>query len=132
MKKSIAIFFLAIALISCKEEGKPQTNSLLPVMSFDKHEFDFGTIQKDEIVEHVFQFTNTGGTNLVISNAAGSCGCTIPDYPKEPIVSGETGQIKVKFNPAGKSGRQTKTVSIGANTAKGTETLTIKANITAG
>jgi uncharacterized protein DUF1573 len=132
MKKVTSLLFIAVTLVACKDEDKPTTNSVLPVMSFAEQQFDFGTIQQGDVVEHVFEFTNTGNTNLVIANAVGSCGCTVPEYPEAPVAPGESGEIIVKFNSAGKSGRQTKTVTITTNTTKGTETLTIKANITAG
>lgn len=129
-----AILFFAIALsatmISCKDEDKPAVNGSAPVMTFEEQTFDFGDIVEGEMVQHVFKFTNTGGSELVISNAVGSCGCTIPEFPRDPIQPGATEEMKVKFNSAGKSGHQTKTVTITTNTASRKETLTIKASIT--
>ena len=80
-------------------------------------------------METVFSFTNTGEADLVISNAKGSCGCTVPEYPKQPIAPGEKAYIKVSFSPKGKNGMQNKTVTLTTNTAKGMEMLTVKANI---
>ncbi len=101
-----------------------------PVMTFESREHDFGLINGTDKVEYTFNFKNTGSSDLLISNAVGSCGCTIPEYPKEPIQSGKSGKIKVIFNPSGKSGQQQKTVTITTNSASGQELLTIKAAIT--
>ena len=98
-------------------------------MTFNKKEHDFGVINPDSKVDYTFKFKNTGKEDLVISNAQGSCGCTIPEYPKEAIKPGESGKIKVSFNSAGKSGNQQKSVTITANTEVGKELLTIKAQI---
>ena len=108
----------------------PPANGKFPVMTFDKTEHDFGTINDGDKVTYSFTFKNTGASDLIISNAVGSCGCTVPEYPKEPLKPGESAKMKVSFNSAGKSGRQQKTVTIATNTATGKETLTIKANIT--
>ena len=99
-------------------------------MTFEKVEHDFGKINQGDKVDYNFKFKNTGTADLIISSAKGSCGCTVPEYPKEAVKPGESGEIKVSFNSDGKSGEQSKTVSIFANTVKGTEILTIKASIT--
>lgn len=98
-------------------------------MEFSKLEHDFGSINSKDVVETTFEFTNTGEANLVILKAEGSCGCTVPEYPKEPIAPGAKGTIRVSFSPAGKTAMQSKTVTLTTNTATGTEQLTIKANI---
>lgn len=100
-----------------------------PVMTFDKTAHDFGTINEGDKVTYTFKFTNTGQADLLITNAVGSCGCTVPEYPKAPVKPGRSEKIKVSFNSAGKNGNQQKTVTIATNTAKGKELLTIKANI---
>jgi hypothetical protein len=114
-----------------QQNQQPNANVKLAEMKFNKVEHDFGTINQGDKVDYTFKFTNTGKNDLIISNAVGSCGCTVPEYPKEPVKPGKTGKIKVIFNSAGKSGQQTKTVTINANTANGTEKLTIKASINA-
>lgn len=133
MKKLMLLFALAlsIAMTSCKKEDQPVVaDGSKPVMSFDEQSYDFGDIDQGDIVQHVFKFRNTGGSELVISNAVGSCGCTIPEFPRDPVAPGANAEIKVKFNSTGKSGHQTKTVTITTNTANVTEMLTIKAAIT--
>ncbi|PCJ67913.1 MAG: hypothetical protein COA58_01890 [Bacteroidetes bacterium] len=87
-----------------------------PAFSFKETAWDFGTIIDGERVEHTFKFKNTGKSDLVISSATASCGCTIPNWPKEPIAPGESSQIKVEFNSAGKSDMVTKDITILANT----------------
>jgi hypothetical protein len=85
-------------------------------ITFDEEVFDFGDIVEGDVVEHVFKFTNTGKNPLVISNAKGSCGCTVPVWPRDPIAPGQKGEIAVKFNSTGKHGEQNKKVTISANT----------------
>ena len=100
-----------------------------PVMTFEKTEHDFGTITQGEAVTHIFKFTNTGKSDLLIANAKGSCGCTVPEYPRTPIKPGESGEMKVTFSSAGRNGMQSKTVDITTNTAEGHQQLLIKASI---
>ena len=85
-------------------------------MTFTEEVFDYGTIKEGEAVEHTFKFTNTGVAPLIIEGAKSTCGCTVPQFPKEPIAPGESGEIAVKFNSKNKSGRQRKPVNITANT----------------
>ena len=99
-------------------------------ISLDKREYDFGTVNEGEIVETVFNITNSGEIDLVITNAKGSCGCTVPVWPKAPIKPGETGEIGVKFNTSGKPNRQMKTVTLTTNTESGREVLTVRGSVT--
>ncbi|MBT8219234.1 MAG: DUF1573 domain-containing protein [Bacteroidia bacterium] len=96
------------------------------VMAFEETEFDFGTVEMGDKVEHIYSFTNTGDEPLVISNATGSCGCTVPQWPKEPIAPGATGEILVSFDTKNKPNNQTKRVTITANTEPAQSFLTIK------
>ena len=93
-----------------------QNSNKEPAISFNNKIWDFGTITDGEVVEHTFRFTNTGTKDLVISSASASCGCTIPERPKEPIAPGEKGEIKVEFNSNGKKDMVTKDITILANT----------------
>ena len=112
------------------ETATPPADGKFPVMEFEKKEHDFGTINQGDKVVYTFNFKNTGEADLIISNAVGSCGCTVPEYPKEAVKPGESGKMKVSFDSAGKSGQQQKTITVTANTAAGKETLTIKTSIT--
>ncbi len=108
-------------------EARQESNNSLPLLSFDKNEHDFGNINEGDVVETAFSFTNIGNSDLKILDARGSCGCTVPEYPKNtPIAPGETGQIKVKFDSSNKPGKQTKTVTLTTNTERGREILRIK------
>ncbi|MCB0761880.1 MAG: DUF1573 domain-containing protein [Flavobacteriales bacterium] len=88
----------------------------LTTVSFSEYEWDFGTIDEGDKVEHTFKFTNTGNEPLVLEKCKGSCGCTVPTCPKDPIPPGGTGEIGVVFNSKGKKNSQTKRVSITCNT----------------
>lgn len=101
-------------------------------MSFNKKEHNFGDINQGDKVSYNYTFKNTGANDLIISSAQGSCGCTVPEYPKTPIKPGKSATMKVSFDSAGKTGQQSKTVTIRANTPTGVETLTIKANVKGG
>lgn len=103
------------------------SNTKPTVVSFKTTEYDFGKIKEGEKVRTTFKFTNTGKEPLIITNAQGSCGCTVPSWPKEPITPGKGGQIEVEFNSEGKSGEQTKTVDLTANAA--TPRLLIKGTV---
>lgn len=111
--------------------GEASQGRAKTTLKFDKVEHDFGTINQGDQVECVFKVTNTGDEPLVIEDAKGSCGCTVPEYPKEPIPKGETRDIKVKFNSAGKSKLNQKTVTLTANTEPINTTLTIKSFVNA-
>lgn len=86
------------------------------VMNFSETEFNFGTVTEGEKVKHTYKFKNEGSEPLVLSNAVGSCGCTVPQWPREPIAPGATGEIVVEFNSQGKQGERDQKVTITANT----------------
>lgn len=111
-------------------ETPNQVKGKYPIITFNKKEHDFGTIKEGDKVETTFVFTNTGEADLLISDAKGSCGCTVPEYPKEPIKPGKTGKMKVSFDSNGKPGNQQKSVNITSNSMTGRDVLTIKANVT--
>jgi len=96
-------------------------------IKFEKISHDFGTIKEGDIVETVFKFTNTGNSDLIITNAKASCGCTIPKWPKQPIKPGEEDSIRVVFNSRGKRNKQQKTITLATNTEKGNEMVLIRA-----
>lgn len=146
MKTITSVLVIALVLTSCKDKAvesietttetsvvtEAQTPSAqLPVMTFDKTTHDFGTIKEGEAQQTVFTFTNTGSAPLIITNATSSCGCTVPDYPKNtPIAPGDSGQLTVNFNGTGMN-KVTKTIRVEANTASGFENIKIEAFIEA-
>ena len=92
-------------------------------LKFDEETYDWGKVMDGDKVTHVFKFKNTGNEPLIISNAKGSCGCTVPEWPKEPVAPGAEATIRVKFNSAGKEGEQNKTVTLQVNTVSHSEQL---------
>ena len=100
-------------------------------INFEETEFDYGTVDQGEKVNHIYKFKNTGSEPLIISNAKGSCGCTVPSWPKEPIPVGGTGEIAVQFDSKGKKGNQSKRVTLTANTDPAQTFLTIKGVVNA-
>ena len=109
---------------SINEPAGPVTS-----IKFVETDHDFGTISQDSENTKIFSFTNTGTEPLIIENAKGSCGCTVPEYPKEPIPPGEAGEIKVVYKPGKQKNQQTKNVTITANTVPDKSVLTIRANV---
>jgi len=98
-------------------------------VKFAETNHNFGKINQDTKNIKVFKFTNTGSEPLIIENAKGSCGCTVPKYPKEPIAPGATGEIEVVYSPGKQQGAQNKNVTITANTDPITTTLNISAEV---
>ncbi|MBK5286337.1 MAG: DUF1573 domain-containing protein [Bacteroidia bacterium] len=109
--------------------GENKSDMKLPAFSFKTETHEFGTITEGEKVSYSFQFTNSGKADLVITNASGSCGCTVPEYSKEPVPPGKTGMINVIFDSSGKEGHQNKTVTIVANTIPNSKVITITGEV---
>jgi hypothetical protein len=104
--------------------------STLGAFGFSEEEYDFGTINEGQVIEHIFNFTNNGQSPLVISNITASCGCTSPEWTKTPVNPGEKGFVKVVFNSTAKSGAQAPTVTIQANTNPTVTRLRMKGSVT--
>jgi hypothetical protein len=102
-----------------------QDNPNAPEITFENEMHDYGTIKQGADGTCEFKFKNTGKDPLVISNARGSCGCTVPTWPKEPIMKGQTGVIKVHYDTK-RVGAFTKTVTLTSNAKSDTKVLTIK------
>lgn len=126
MKRQVITFiFLILASFTFA-----QVEEITTTMEFEESTFDFGTIDAGEKVSHVYKFTNTGENPLVIKDAKGSCGCTVPKWPKAPIMPGETAEILVEYNSKGKKGKETKRVTLTANTNPAQTFLTITGEVT--
>lgn len=106
-----------------KVETPPNPNA--PEITFEKDVYDYGTIKQGGEPNCEFKFKNTGKEPLIISSAKGSCGCTVPTYPKEPIMKGQTAVIKVHYDTK-RVGAFTKTVTLESNAKTATKVLTIK------
>ena len=145
---AVALIFFLFLVAGCKPNGQngketipadmvnnPNTASghgdrgTLPAISFDETEHDFGRIIEGETVSYIFNFKNTGKSDLLIAEVTTSCGCTVPSYPKTPVRAGEKGTIKVAFNSNGKRGFQNKNISVVANTQPNTTVIRIKAQV---
>lgn len=148
IKRFAAILLSSTLLfIACKQEEKntevstdvinvPGTASgatpeagAAPAIVFNEEKHDFGNIIEGEKVSYSFVFKNTGGSDLVISSAQGSCGCTVPSWPKDPIKPGAESKIDVSFNSEGRAGQAEKTVTLVTNCNPSTKILTITATV---
>ncbi len=99
------------------------------IITFEKTEHDFGKLLQGEVVTCSFHFTNTGKAPLIISRVTTSCGCTVGEYPKEPIAPGDKGVIKATYDSKGHHGFQSRTLTVATNTNPATNTLRIKATV---
>lgn len=95
---------------------------------FDKESIDYGVIQQNADPIRIFKFKNTGTEPLIIKNAQGSCGCTVPTYPTEPILPGATGEIKVKYDTS-RIGKFSKRVTLTTNATPETVVLSISGEV---
>ena len=92
--------------------------------------YNFGTIaEADGLASHVFTIRNSGDAPLVITRVTASCGCTRPEWTKDPIAPGTTGEVRITYNPKGRPGPFYKTISIFSNGKKGSFRLAIKGNV---
>lgn len=131
MKK---LFFAAVIIFGLTQMGisqaVPAVNSKQANIVFTTEKHNFAVIPQNVPATYIFVFRNTGKEPLVISNAAASCGCTVPEYTKEPVKPGGKGSIKVTYNAAG-LGNFVKTVTVSSNAKKPTVTLTITGEVKA-
>jgi len=115
-------------LVGCQSDNKVEIGKKTE-MKIDPL-FDAGTVNKGEKIKAVFKVKNTGKSPLVISEVKGSCSCTVADFPKKPILSGESGEIKAEVNTDKTGeGKMSKSVRIVANTNPGLTVVYIKANV---
>lgn len=121
MKKVLSILTM-LALVAVVAKAQKVGG---PVMTFEKTEIDYGTIAQGSDPLRKFKFKNTGTEPLVIKGARGSCGCTVPNYKKEPVQPGETAEIEVRYDTQ-RVGPFTKTVTIESNEGEQPRVLTIK------
>jgi hypothetical protein len=148
--KAISIVSIVVALVSCKsnkDSGVPENpinpdamnnpasasggsdKTRIPVLQFEEETHDFGKMMEGEKLQYAFKFKNVGTGDLVIRSANGSCGCTVPEWPHEPIPPGGTGIINITFDSSGKHGMQHKTVTIISNTVPNTKVLNITGEV---
>ncbi|MGM0666713.1 MAG: DUF1573 domain-containing protein [Bacteroidota bacterium] len=100
-----------------------------PIIEFSSMEHDFGKIEEGEKVACVFTFQNKGDSDLLITSASTSCGCTVPDFDNKPVPPGENGRVEVVFDSSFRNGAQSKTITIRSNAVKPVVILKIKAEV---
>lgn len=154
MKNSLFFcFFLGLAWSSCQNDkgavqeirgggpnselirnpataNMPTDTNQLARITFEEPEFDFGTVNEGDVVKHTFKFTNSGKVPLTILKCRSSCGCTIPEWPEEPIPPGGTAEITAKFNTEGKIREQKKSITVTANTYPNETKVLLKGVVT--
>jgi hypothetical protein len=141
MKKVILLASFALVMTACSNatdriESSTEVENetmmeVLPEIVFEEEFHDFGESNEGLVAEHVFSFKNEGEGPLIISNAQGSCGCTVPVWPRQPIAPGATGEIKVSFNSTGRAGKQDKRVTLTTNAVPQTKVLNITSTVIA-
>ena len=124
MKSILSLLILCLGIFTVQA----QDNVDGPSMKFETMEIDYGTIAQNSDPLRVFKFTNDGTEPLVIKAAKGSCGCTVPSYPKQPILPGESATIEVRYDTK-RIGPFQKTVTLTTNEANETHTLRIKGKV---
>jgi len=133
IKSLLLALFIGLTTVGFAQEKKTLDNLAndpnAADFKFETEEYNFGSIVQGESVTYEFKFTNSGTEPLIISKAEGSCGCTVPIWPKEPIMKGQTSTIKVTFNSTGKMGVQDKTVTLTSNAKQNTRVIHIKGTV---
>jgi hypothetical protein len=144
IRRLLAVVVMGLCVLTAcedKTEGKlstdlvtspksaTETSDKQAAIKFDKEEHDFGTLLQGEVVSYSFHFTNVGNMPLIVSEVGSSCGCTVGDYPREPIAPGKTGSIKVTYNSAGHHGFQSRYLTVMTNTNPAKTTLRIKGKV---
>ena len=116
MKKIIIILIVAFLIPVTVYGKKKSSNDGEAKIAFTETVWDFGTIPENKGgVSHEFEFVNAGNGNLVILDATAECGCTRPEYPKNPVAPGKKQKVKVTYNPLGRPGSFEKTVTVKTN-----------------
>jgi len=126
---ALSTFALALTVSAKNNNITKQLSDTVPVISFEQEEFDFGTIKQGDKVARTFHFTNTGGVPLKLESVRASCGCTTPEWPKEPIMPGQSSKIEVVFNSAGKLGQQKKSITIRSNANPSIKVVYLKGKV---
>lgn len=120
MKKLFFVFAFVLVASFANAQG---------VIKFKSESHDFGKIEEGTVATHIFEFTNTGTAPVVISNASPSCGCTTPEWTKEPVMPGKTGKVTAAFSSAGRPGVFSKTVTVISNAETAQIVLSFKGEV---
>lgn len=128
MKKTLLLALSLTAAAYTAQAQTPATKAATtagPAITFEEVKYDFGSVVQGGTVDHTFKFKNTGTAPLVISNIGVSCGCTTPEWTKDPVAPGKTGTISAHFNSTGKMGMQNKVLTIESNATGGSTTVSL-------
>ena len=131
MKKFIAsllVVFMGTSMAFAQEVAEENPNA--PIINFEQKTIDYGTIEKGADGNKVFTFTNSGKEPLILKSVRASCGCTTPNWTREPISPGESGSIKVHYD-TNRMNNFTKTITVESNAGNGRQTLIIKGKVVA-
>ncbi|MEO6404930.1 MAG: DUF1573 domain-containing protein [Ferruginibacter sp.] len=139
-KSTLMVFGLVSMLSGCDVRKKDQQSTMPDVLKQEVLKdpstvqlidsvYDFGKVTDGEVVEFNYRFKNTSNNPLIVSNVSASCGCTIPEKPEAPIMPGEIGFIKVKFNSQGRVGQAHKTVNVLSNANPGFPALQLTGEV---
>ena len=136
---------LLVLMVSCQSKQETKNKELVlinnpatlegydslsvPIFNLEENFYSFGELVQGEVVKHIFTVENTGNAPLIVTDARASCGCTVPEYPKDPILPGQKGKIKIKFDSQGKLGSFRKQVSLFTNCQPSQRIITITGNI---
>ncbi len=128
MKYFASILFIGLSVVAFAQEesAEPLTGAQIV---FAETAFDFGDIVQGDKVEHVFEFENSGTEPLILSDVRTTCGCTAPEWPREPIAPGASGAVKVVFNSVGKIGVQNKVITVMSNAVNNPARVKIVTNV---
>ncbi|WP_421869651.1 DUF1573 domain-containing protein [Marinoscillum sp.] len=124
---SLFILFVGFGVVAQSADEEKDQNG--PKITFAEASHAFGDITQGDVVTHIFKYENTGNEALVISNVRTSCGCTAPDWNREPLAPGETAEMTIRFNSRGKMGVQNKIITVLSNAVNSTERIKITANV---
>lgn len=127
MKKIAGVLVGLMLVFGTYAQEKAKENGA--IITFKEAAHDFGDIHQGDKVQHVFTFENTGNEPLIITNVRVTCGCTAPQWPRDPIAPGQEGEITIQFNSTGKMGRQNKVITVESNAANKDNKMTIVTNI---
>lgn len=122
---------LVLAAISVGVFAQEQTpaNPNAPKFEFKDTQHNFGKVEEGTRASHDFVFTNTGKEPLILTNVKASCGCTTPSWPREPILPGKTGTIKVVYNSKGRPGKFNKSITISSNASEPMKVVYIRGEV---
>ena len=130
MKKIIFVLFIGVLSINLNAQTEQEIKKDFtgPIFQFENEVIDYGEIAQNSDGNRVFTFKNIGKSPLIITQVKGSCGCTVPTKPEEPIMPGETGEIKVKY-ATNRIGPFSKTVTISSNAFESKKVIRIKGRV---